>query len=227
MRTSLLLLWLVAVAPPVALADDDLGAAASGVATWIAGAGDAGSSCPAGVASCFELAGVAVFDVSARVARGGHRLVCRTRCAEPIDGTLMLDDAAGTYRIPHDAFASCPLQVDVDLPDEVGRVHGRRRARRLVPENRHELAAAMLECGGSVVHVRRLRRVLRPDGDATFAGTGTLRLEITGTPRIRVRATSRFVGAPPGVVPPGIPTVESSGLQACRGTPLRVRCRVE
>jgi hypothetical protein len=236
MRTSLLAIMLglaaavgTAAPPAVHGLDDEMpGAPASGVVTWIAGVDDAGSACPAGVALCMELAGVAVFEVSARVARGGHRLVCRTRCAEPIGGTLMLDDRAGTYRIPHGAFASCPLEVDVDLPDEVGRVRGRGRTRRLVPENRRELAAAMLACGGSVVHVRRLRRRLRADSGApTLAGTGSLWLDIEGTPRIRVRATSRFVGAPPGVMPPEIPTVEGTGLQACRGTPLRVRCRVE
>jgi hypothetical protein len=211
----------------VAAALDDPEVLGGAFPAWLETAIAPRAACPAG-ASCLELHGVATFRVSARVARDGLSIACRTRCAEPIAGTVLLDEPAKRYLVPHGPFASCPLDVDVDLPDEVGRLRARGRARLLVPTNRDELEAAMLACSGSQVRVRRLRRRLRPAAaDGTLAGTGSLRLDIEGTPLIRVRATSRFVGTPPGVTPPEIPTLEGTGLQACRGTPLRVRCRIE
>jgi hypothetical protein len=194
---------------------------------WLAAAVAPRAACPAG-ASCLELRGVATFRVSARIARDGLRIACRARCAEPIAGTLVLDETAKRYVIPHGAFASCPLDVEVELPDEVGRLRPRGRARLLVPTNRDELEAAMRACSGSVVRVRRLRRLLRSAAaDGVIAGTGALVLDIAGTPRIRVDATSRFVATAPGVGSPEAPSVEDTGLQACRGASLRVRCRIE
>jgi len=225
---------LVLVAPTMAAPPPDDPAPetlTAGLAAWMAAAGagdDATCSADAGP-PCVALRGVAVFHVSARVARAGHRLVCRTRCAEPIAGTVLLDEDDAGYRIPHGTVRTCPIAgAPDDLPDEVGRVRTRRRTRLLLPANRDQLAAALGACSGSVVRVRQLRRALRPAADgATLEGTGALRLEIDGTPAIRVRASSRFVGATAGVDAPEAPTLADSGLPACRESSLTVRCRLE
>lgn len=214
-------------AAPHTLDDPQPGDLAASVALWIAGATGGASACPADAEPpCFALAGTAVFDVSTRVTSREGRLVCRVRCAEPIGGAVVLDDDGARYRVPHDAFASCPLGTPVDLPDEIGRVRARRRARLLLPTNRGELEAALFGCSGSRTHVRELRRVVRPSADATtLTGHGALRLEIEGSPVIRVRAATRFVGARAGTALPEAPEADEA-LQACRGTPLRVQCRV-